>query len=338
MKKVFLLFLFYLPFNAIVAQYLHTPAEMLQIMQNSTEEYKIDTISSSISSKNLPIVHSGWYQLESPDGLYIDKDVVLTNRKMKKYHQKGIKYIKKEKFIKAIKLLHKAYEESPNNGNVIKTLGMAYLKLDDLDNSKHYYEKALSFNYIDFEAHFQLALINSMQNNPKKAIQHISTAHLLNRNDSTIVTQLVQIYAQNQIDYKNWVFAPNLTIQKTVHQINIKAPREWVAYANCKAVWAHEPGYQDKMKVISSNKSAMIQEKECILNAIIDYEVIHKRNYSNQAMDTFSKAMEKQYEDEYINYEILSLSNPLLMSYLSKEELDRHIYYLTQIRSFKIDQ
>ena len=54
------------------------------------------------------------------------------------------KLIKKEKYKRAIGKLKKAQREEPSNADIFNYLGFAHRKIGDINNSKIYYEEALS--------------------------------------------------------------------------------------------------------------------------------------------------------------------------------------------------
>lgn len=54
------------------------------------------------------------------------------------------KLIKNDKHERAIKKLKKAIKEEPDNADIYNYLGFAHRKIGDYDNSKIYYEEALS--------------------------------------------------------------------------------------------------------------------------------------------------------------------------------------------------
>ena len=54
------------------------------------------------------------------------------------------KLIKNDKHERAIKKLKKAIKEEPDNADIYNFLGFAHRKIGDYDNSKIYYEEALS--------------------------------------------------------------------------------------------------------------------------------------------------------------------------------------------------
>ena len=56
----------------------------------------------------------------------------------------AMKLIKKEKYKRAIEKLEKAKKEEPDNADVFNYLGFAHRKIGNYDNSKVFYEEALT--------------------------------------------------------------------------------------------------------------------------------------------------------------------------------------------------
>ena len=85
------------------------------------------------------------------------------------------KLIKKEKYSRAIEKLKKAKMEEPDNADVFNYLGFAHRKIGDYDNSKIFYEKALSIQpghklALEYQGELFLTLhdINAAQSNLSK--------------------------------------------------------------------------------------------------------------------------------------------------------------------------
>ena len=324
-------------FIQLQAQSLHTPTEIKQLMDKSSIKFVLDTLSQPILPQNDPVMDQGWYAIESTKGVQLDQPLILTNKKALKYQSKANKYLKKAQFSKAKKYFKAALKESPNSNVLLKQLATTYIKARESSKAEEILIKALTINPIDFQAHELLADIYRKEKN-KAAVKHISFAHVLNRNDQTIIAKLQKIYEANNLVYDKWRLTPQYKIekiQKELVSIDYNGS-PWMAYGSCKAIWKYEDGYKENMGHLASVDTYIIEEKECLLNALINYEGLEEGQEKYPELKALGLALEYQYIDDYILYEKISVANPSIMSKLSVEQLERIIYYITDIRAKKL--
>ncbi len=315
-------------------QSLHTPAEMSQLIEKSAIKFLLDTLNQPIIPKNDPVMDQGWYAIRSSKGIQLDQPLILTNKKALKYQSKANKCLKRMQLGKAKKYFKAALKESPNSIVLLKQLASTYIEAGDDESAETTLLKALDINPIDFQAHELLADIYRVEKN-NKTIKHISFAHLLNRNDENLINKLQEIYKENRLVYEKWRLTPQYEVKKIQKElVSIRSNGSpWMAYGSCKAIWKYENGYKEKMEHLASVDIEMVEEKECLLNALINYEGLENGKEKYPALKALGLALENQYIDDYILYEKIAVEDPSIMSKLSVEQLEKIIVYLTDIRA-----
>ena len=315
--------------NNLSAQFLHDPTEINRIMENSKIQYVLDSLPFQTENKIYPLVEKDWMAVTTANGIILEKQDSTLSENAEKFYQKGMKAYQKANYEKAISFYKKALVDHPTSAKLMKRIGRSYDARNNNKAAMNWYQQVIDRNFIDFEAHFLIAYSYQQNNNQDKAIYHITLAHLLNRNNKAILKALKEIYLSFGIEYDEWILAPVYKISKTGNKVQISAQEiPWRSYANCKAIWQYEPDYRDKMKSLSKEKDSIIEEKECLLNALIAFEKkgINKSNYP--ALKTLSKILAQRKVNNYLLYEVNALLYPTELIKLPKEKLENLIEYI----------
>lgn len=337
-RRLFILLLFISYYYNTSAQNINTPDDIEQIMGKSSKHYVIDTTLSAYISYNNPLVEKGWYQFNAPEGIQLVHTSIRTHNKSEKYQKKAIKFFLKEKYAKAFDLYLEALQYNADDLGVLKQLGICKLKLGNYEEAIYYLERGFAINPIDIQINEQLALCFSKSDEKEKAIRYITRAHLLNRNDTQLLDTLIELYKSNNLSYQNWVFEPQFQISEgEANQVLISADKvPWRAYAACKAVWLFEMDHKNRMKQISSEKIGEIEEKECLLNALIAYERMEIKDELAPAFESLSSALINRQINNFILYEISARNQPEQLSKLSAEKMDQLVDYVINYKTFKL--
>lgn len=322
--------------SIIIAQSLHMPAEIQQLMANSTFSYQLDSTIKHIvlEKEKFPIIEKGWQVITTNEGIQLKQSLIQTDETSEKYRKKAKDYLENKKYSKAIKLYNKALAHQPDNIELMKSLGKAYQANKKEQTAIGWYIKVIEQNHVDFEAHLQLAICFDLDNRMDLALKHITLAHIFNRNDLDILQILQKIYAKSGLTYEQWTLEPQYQIQKTIDgKILIQyQEKPWCAYASCKAVWENEANYRKEMEQMSASSASIIQEKECLFNALIEYERLESGKENFPALANLALALLNKKVNNYVLYEILSKRDPLLIYSLNNSQLEELIHYLLTIR------
>lgn len=234
-----------------------------------------------------------------------------------------------------------ALKLSPGNSQLITYIGQTYEEEYNHNEAKKWYKKAIKTNRLEYLAHWFLADIHYSEGDTKEAVYEITIAHILNRNNSSVIERLLAIYSNQGIEYLNWDFDPIYELSKNEdNSISLRYdPKhsEWVSYALCKAVWAYEPGYKDNMLLDTPNIPSLVEEVECFLNVIIAFnEKYGNQKSDDEAVNRLIKAFEKNYITEFVIYEKLLIEDPLIAYLIDKESIDMVVDYILKFRTKKI--
>ncbi|MFK8006525.1 MAG: type IV pilus biogenesis/stability protein PilW [Saprospiraceae bacterium] len=318
----------------INAQQLHTPQEVEQYMKNSTIQYQMDSLSVELEEVFFPLIEKGIFLEKREKGIQIQQQEFLLNKKSKRFYKKAKKAVAKEKLGKAIKYYTKAIEAQPDQSQLINEFANFYWENGDMENIVFWTKKAIELNPIDFEAHARLALAYQNVEKKTEALEQIILAHLYNRNHPKIIEILPSIFAENGMNYQDYVFQPEYKIEnQDSNQVSVQANFEpWKSYAACKALWQNEENYRTEMSHLANANISSIEQKECLLNALIGYGKMKIGKEKFHIFKILEKSLQHQMVDDFIFYEIKLRQDPTLIYFLSEEKKQKIIRYLKTIR------
>ena len=315
----------------MTAQELHTPQEVEQYMKKSTIQYQIDSLSVELESVFLPLIEKGNFLEKTEKGLHIKQQEFLLHKKSKRFYKKAVA---KEKYEKAIKYYTKAIEAQPDQLRLMNEFANFYWENGDWENVVFWAAKGVELNPIDFEAHVRLALAYQNLGKRTEALEHIIAAHLYNRNHPKVIEALRSIFAENGMNYQDHIFEPEYKIENIdSNQVSIQADFEpWRSYAACKALWRNEETYRTEMSHLAKVSITSIEQKECLLNALIGYGKMETGKEKFPIFKVLEKSLQHRMIDDFIFYEIKLRQDPTLIYFLSKEKKQRIVRYLKTIR------
>jgi len=335
MKRLISFLLITLIFQIGFGQKLHSPAELLKIMSDSKLSFQIDILKKEIqcSDKSEKLNYHSYYRLSTDSGLYtftykIRDDVKPVFDKAEAFFQSGISD-------SAIFYYKETLKADSTLYNVMTYIGQVYGSKKDYQNAIAWYEKAISKNYIDYMAHWFLADTYLDMKDTKNALDEITIAQILNRNNLRIKKSLTYIFEKAKMSTDDWCFNPQVEINKISDtKINISANEKWLAYAMAKAIWNFEPGYKESMGVAPGQYST-IEDKECLVSLLIGLENSKTKIKNDPQLSILKKATEKKYLDEYILYEIVLPENPLVAFQLPEKTILNIKDYILNVRNEK---
>ncbi len=320
-------------FNRNYAQYLHTSVEIQRLIEKSDQTYVLDTLYQIPNTTAFPLlVEPGWYGFSTPEGITLEKPYGLTTKTQQKYHKKAKKYDSKGKYIESIDLYKKSLIKTPTNSEIMHQIATAYQSMQDTTTATYWYEKAVDTNPLDGIAYAKLGDIYR-DADPKKALNFFITAHLLNRNDTAILKKLQSIYQDKNQAFLHFDFAPVYEVHHKFGVIYILANEApWHAFASCKAIWQYEEKYREKMSQLSNDNSGVVQEKECLLNALLAYERMENGKEKFPELYCLGKALQSGLTDEFLLYEVYARVDPLLLLKLDGQDFERVKEYVIKCK------
>lgn len=256
------------------AQTYHTPAEIRRIMATSRLVYSVVLLDSShvvrADTYDTRVIEPGRYFGQDSTGRHRKSGTYATairkDTAMSALYDTAETCLVSGSVEKARSCYLTLLEKYPDNALLLTRAGQTWQKSSDSSRAKEYFLKAIHINPNDFMAHYLLANQYDRENNPEQAIAHITTAHLLNRNDTAIRLSLQHIYEKNGMLYDNWEFRPRYALtQKSGDEREIaidSAEGAWLLYAFCMALWEFEPDYSMAMMQNASSSSFTLRELE----------------------------------------------------------------------------
>ena len=186
-------------------------------------------------------------------------------------------------------------------------------------------------------AHWFLANSFFKYNQFDSAVEHITIANILNRNNQFILEDMKFIYRKSNKDFNEWKFSPQCEFYraKDSSEYYIATDTNWFIYGLAKAAWNFEPGYIYTLK-INSDPKGVNQDFEC-LYLLADY-LKEKSKNSLKMYDDFPdlkkllEASKNNYRDEYIMYDVVLPRLPGMIYMMSPSSINAVKSYVTKIR------
>ncbi len=135
------------------------------------------------------------------------------------YKQIGGKYIRKEKYKKAIPILTKVVEMNPTDAESMYNLGSAYLTEGLLDKAMVCYKKAIHLNPDNPNYYYEISIAYEQKNRLDEAINSLKKAVELDNSNPEIHYRLGTIY-DNKEAYENAVSSYKKAVELNPRQSN----------------------------------------------------------------------------------------------------------------------
>lgn len=298
---------------------LHTPAEILKIMNDSKLVYRISDDYQPESAVDTPAVLSNQMLLEKTDSGYVLTAYVLSDS-AEHYYDKGEEAFRKRDYSAAILYYDTLRMVEPSYYHVLTLIGDVYYLEKQYDSAAAYFEHAIQKNFADYDAHWFLADTYRQLSEPDSALRQITIAYLLNVNHSNL-NRAIRIYRERAGHlWVEWDFTPEYSISEHGHTVSVDASPTWIGYAMVKAVWKYEPGYADSM--IGTHRQKLVinwpEEKEAVLAYIAD----------SSKGSRIRKIIDDGYFPEFVLFELAAKKHPSIMALLPRKEFFRVLDYV----------
>jgi tetratricopeptide (TPR) repeat protein len=333
-------------FSLLFAQDLHNPGEIYDIMENSKLCYSMEMAESlKIEKDTTPILNE--------HGLYVDYSSGKIP-KLKSYFNdyesspeildlwdKAENDFDEKNYLLAREGYLKIHSKYPKNSQILTFIGQTYESEKNYEEAKKWYKEAIKNNNIDFMAHWFLADAYFLEGKIEEAVDEITIAHILNRNNPRIFKRLKIIYETAGMKYKDWEFLPKYKIFKDdkgeIHLVMDKREKVWFGYMTCKAVWEFEPGYKENMLENADEVSSVFEEKECFTSLAQYYlNLKEEEEIEVEAINTYIETFEDNLASAFLLYEIVLKDNPLLILIVDPGTINVLKKYILEYRVNKI--
>lgn len=308
--------------SALQAQDLHSPAELVEILEQSVHNYQLQPLERTIEADERIIVNSNtFYRKKKGDGF--EAVEVELSEKANVLKEEAEQLFQKKDYEAARLLYDKLLGMHPEYSKLLVYIGQTYHLEGEVEKAVPFYEKAIDQNFIDYMGHWFLGRAFWDMGKVEDCLASYMVAHLLNRNHPLLMKELTKVLAANGLQYDNWSFVPQVALERE-DSINIKVAfaEGWMGYALAKAVWEFEPSHSEEMGEVFGVPS-IAQEKEALICFYLTYESGNKKLAKEPYVMGFQKALEGKQVEAYILYEIFLIQEPSIAYQLS---LDNFIH------------
>lgn len=328
---------------AAEAEY-HTPADIIKIIDESNIEYQLDQIGKNdkLPQPKLELIEHGIFLKKDKDGSVNITTYESEQKNNPEYNSlladAEIEF-NAHNYSKAREKYQQILNIDPNNAQIMTYLGQVYSEENKPDEAFNMYQKAITINFLDYMAHWFLADMLVTRDKLDEAVHEITIAHLLNRNNPRVLSELKAVYKKAGRSYPEWTFTPRCILtSKSPDVVSLKtdiACQEWFAYSICKAVWQYEPNYRETMMKKTKEADFLVEEHECLLILATSVLIDENKKPTDPAIVTLVNAAKQNKINEYAIYEILLREKPQIAYGLNQTNIIPLIDYLLEIRAAK---
>lgn len=319
--------------TSLLGQKIHTPAEIFTILEKSTISYSLSTLEKEIlppdRSENLN--YNDFYREETKDKIstlqyHLSKEVTADFDKAEKYFQDHEPALARGMYQQALAKDSMCYK-------ALTYIGQMYEMEKNHEKAIEWYQKAIDKNYIDYMSHWFIADVYSAIGEKDKAVEEVTIAWILNRNNPRIQKAVQRIYDLKKIKFPTWTFTPQMEIDSVgENKVEIKFQTEWLGWAMVKALWRYEPEYRESMGFKEGILSTT-QEKEAILSLLTSIK--KKQLKKHPELKMLRKALDEKMIDEFIFFEIFLPEYPSIAFQLPQKFILSIKDYVVKIRGTK---
>lgn len=333
-KLSLIAFMLFLSSTYLFAQDLNSPADIIKVLEESKVGYEIGQLSEEVKppdySMNINVAefytteNGGFEEIELDEATFELKEETEVLFSSKKYEEARENYLK-------------IYEKYPKYSKIGTYIGQTYELEGDSETAVKWYKKSIDNNYIDYLAHWFLGRHYIKSGKTDKGIEQIMIAHILNRNATPILNDLIAVLEAQDIEYDNWVFNPQVKLtSKGKNQASIEFGGDWLSYGLTKAVWAYEPGYK-KTKGIGEDEESSLEDKEALLGLYIMTDG-KKKAKKTPSIKALHLAGDNKLFDEYVLYESFLTRIPIVAYQLSEDDILELVNYIKTVRCSPISK
>lgn len=319
----------------LYSQKLHTPSEILKIMEESEITYEFEILKQKIElpDRSNNLVYNDYYH--KGDSSSFTTVAFKPTDQIKDYLEKAETYFRASNNSKARELYLKALELDSSYFKLMTYIAQTYGIEKNYDEAINWYKKSIKNNFIDYMAHWFLSDIYIKTGNKKEALREITIASVLNRNNPRIKRAFDEIYKQCRLKNEEWSFLPQYDILKSSNnKVTVRFETNWMGYAITKAIWKYEPNYRENMGETDSTIS-IIEEKEALVSLMISLSNSKGAFRQFPEFKALKEAFENKYVEEFIVYEIILPEFPLIAMQIPNHFIESVSEYVLTVRGGK---
>lgn len=329
MKKHLILCAFVFAALTVLAQKIHSPLEILKMLENSDVKYTIMALKEKIPQKDYSekLNSNNYYRVITDSSIYS-----MGYKNENPFFNRAEELYKTSKD-SALYLYKLAFDADTTMYLALTYAGQVSDLLGDMESAMAYYKKAISKNYIDYMAHWFLADDYLLVGDVKNAVQEIVIAQILNRNNPRIKKSMNEIFAKAKLKMEDWYFTPQIRLQGMPDKsVQLEMDLDWFGYGMAKALWDFEPGYRASMGV-DSGAISTTEYRECLISQAISMLNKKAKNKKSAQLQVLQKAVKEHFLQEYILYEVILPETPFVAYQLPENTILSIKDYLLKVRT-----
>ncbi len=296
------------------SQTVHKAEDMYKISHGSILHYNILPLKETVPDKDYSSLHNESNDIKIDTGNKVIVTSILLSKAADSAWYAAENALTEDKDYAAARQFYKTVLElQPDYYPASVEIGKTFDHEENYEKAESAYKLAIAKNFYDYQSHWLLADAYHKDAKYDEAVNEITLASILNRNDTAILSDMKEIYLDAHLSFGSWVFTPQYKISKASgsRDVNIMTKPEWEGYATAKAIWKYEPGYAESQGE-KTGINSYFEEKECLLNLLAGQDK-HIDAELEKHIEVLKKANELHLLDGFIYYEVLLPSNPGLV-------------------------
>jgi tetratricopeptide (TPR) repeat protein len=231
-------------------------------------------------------------------------------------------------------LYEKAYRIDSLYFKSASNLGDAWSFLGDYHRAEYYLKRAIQLNDAGYQEYLFLADVYDKTGKNREALDAITYAFMLNKNNPYLLYFLQNILEKNNLCLNEDRLQFPFRIKKTgvtECEIQYLTPDGfiWHAMANCLACWEMETDLQIKLQGENMFSYKVQMYRECLLNQGYYLDILKKGGKKlSEKEETFLEKIRKKHVDSIVFWEIMAGEEPYIMFLLSAKERQMIVEYI----------
>ena len=298
---------------------IHELDEVLKYSMDSEITYELDLQKGDfVAPPKLALVSPLLQKIKG--GKYSISTHELRGRALESFNAGEEAYAAKD-YKQALSMYLKTASEDPDFDVIHNFTGDAYYVMGDYGNAKKYFEKEVSINYTNYQAHWFLADTLWALGEKEEAAYEATVAHILNRNHAELKKRMIYYRENTGKPWKEWSYLPQCKLTKTGDKkVKISITGDWLGYGLDKALWRYEPGYAETHNAAGLGKGVMygIEEDEALIAKV-------GKSKENSVLKDIADSDDRA---QFVLYEVLALNQPGELASSSEETIKSIVKYI----------
>lgn len=257
--------------------------------------------------------------------------------------EKAVEELEKNNLEEVKKLYEKAYRIDSMYFKTASNLGDAFSFLGEYERAEHYLKKSIKMNSAGYQEYLFLADVYDKTGKNQQALDAITYAFMLNKNNPNLQQCLKKILKKNnlQIDERRLEFPFNIRktgVRECVVQYTDSNAYKWEPMANCMACWRMEPDLQIKLQSEEMFTYKVKMYRECLLNQGFYFDEMKRRGEPlSYKEERFLNTIKDRYINSIVYWEIIAGEEPHVMYLISDAERMLVVSYIKKYVYSKIE-